>query len=303
MLGLWLAVSPWIVGYAEHEVATGNAIVGRPGARARLALRSVACDELPDGVAQPGRRRVAGVRAVRPRFSSCRGDGELDRGRRLVALLAASALSLDKEIGKLWHRRATIALDKLCGNLRAMFTGIVQAVGKIVRTDPLEIDCGGLDLADVAVGDSICVQGRLPDGNCAKPGKGFTADVSAETLRVTPAWTGRARSTWRSRSPSATNWAGTWSPGTSTASGEVPAGRQRGRVPRAQGGGRYLARQGLDLHRRREPHGERVEPNVRGQPDPAHAQGHHAGAACARGRVNLEVDLIARYVERMLGER
>jgi len=36
-----------------------------------------------------------------------------------------------------------------------MFTGIVQAVGRIVRTNPLEIDSAGLDLADV---------GRLLDG-------------------------------------------------------------------------------------------------------------------------------------------
>ena len=65
-----------------------------------------------------------------------------------------------------------------------MFTGIVQAVGRIVREDPLEIESGRLDLHDVAVGDSICVQGvcltvtRLT-------GRGFTADVSAETRRVT----------------------------------------------------------------------------------------------------------------------
>ena len=64
-----------------------------------------------------------------------------------------------------------------------MFTGIVQAVGKIVRTDPLEIDCGGLGLADVAVGDSICVQGVCLTVTTIRP-RGFTADVSAETLRV-----------------------------------------------------------------------------------------------------------------------
>ena len=40
-----------------------------------------------------------------------------------------------------------------------MFTGIVQAMGKIVRLQPLEIEAGRLDLSDVAVGDSICVQG------------------------------------------------------------------------------------------------------------------------------------------------
>jgi riboflavin synthase len=65
-----------------------------------------------------------------------------------------------------------------------MFTGIVQAVGKIVRVNPLEVDAGGLDLAGVAVGDSICVQGVCLTVTAMK-GRGFTADVSAETLRVT----------------------------------------------------------------------------------------------------------------------
>jgi riboflavin synthase len=65
-----------------------------------------------------------------------------------------------------------------------MFTGIVQAVGRIVRTNPLEIDCAGLDLADVAVGDSVCVQGVCLTVTATRP-RAFTADVSAETLRVT----------------------------------------------------------------------------------------------------------------------
>src|SRR3954467_2123794 len=65
-----------------------------------------------------------------------------------------------------------------------MFTGIVQAVGRIVRLDPLEIDWGGLDLSDVAVGDSIAVQGVCLTVT-ALTGKGFTADISAETRRVT----------------------------------------------------------------------------------------------------------------------
>ena len=65
-----------------------------------------------------------------------------------------------------------------------MFTGIVQAVGRILRTNPLEIDSAGLDLADVAVGDSICVQGVCLTATAIRP-RGFTADVSEETLRVT----------------------------------------------------------------------------------------------------------------------
>src|SRR5687767_4349853 len=65
-----------------------------------------------------------------------------------------------------------------------MFTGIVQAVGRIVHTQPLEVDRGALDLAGVAVGDSICVQGVCLTVT-AITRRGFTADVSDETLRVT----------------------------------------------------------------------------------------------------------------------
>src|SRR4051812_48322267 len=65
-----------------------------------------------------------------------------------------------------------------------MFTGIVQAVGKIVRVAPLEVDGGGLDLSDVTVGDSICVQGACLTVTRLIP-RGFAADVSEETLRVT----------------------------------------------------------------------------------------------------------------------
>lgn len=65
-----------------------------------------------------------------------------------------------------------------------MFTGIVQGVGRIVRTNPLEVDCGSLDLVDVARGDSICIQGvcLTVTGLSARR---FTADLSEETLRVT----------------------------------------------------------------------------------------------------------------------
>src|SRR5258708_579329 len=64
-----------------------------------------------------------------------------------------------------------------------MFTGIVQAVGKIVRLNPLEIDCGTLDLSDVAVGDSVAVQGVCLTVTSISP-RGFTADLSTETLGV-----------------------------------------------------------------------------------------------------------------------
>jgi riboflavin synthase len=65
-----------------------------------------------------------------------------------------------------------------------MFTGIVVAVGKIVRTTPLEIDAGRLDLKDVRVGDSIMVQGACLTV-VRKRAKRLFFDVSAETLECT----------------------------------------------------------------------------------------------------------------------
>ena len=65
-----------------------------------------------------------------------------------------------------------------------MFTGIVQAVGRIVQLTPFEVDCAALDRSEVVVGDSIAVQGVCLTVTALTPG-GFRADVSAETRRVT----------------------------------------------------------------------------------------------------------------------
>lgn len=71
-----------------------------------------------------------------------------------------------------------------------MFTGIVLAVGRIAALQAsggdarLHVETGKLDLGDVRVGDSIAV-----DGVCltavSLDGNSFAADVSAETLRCT----------------------------------------------------------------------------------------------------------------------
>ena len=65
-----------------------------------------------------------------------------------------------------------------------MFTGIVQAVGKIVSVKPFVLDAGKLPLADVKVGDSICVQGACLTVT-KKRGKRLSFDVSQETLECT----------------------------------------------------------------------------------------------------------------------
>jgi riboflavin synthase len=71
-----------------------------------------------------------------------------------------------------------------------MFTGIVQAVGRIADAEPkgdglrIAVDIGIRDVADVAVGDSIAINGcclTIAEIN----GATLAFDVSAETLRCT----------------------------------------------------------------------------------------------------------------------
>jgi riboflavin synthase len=71
-----------------------------------------------------------------------------------------------------------------------MFTGIIQAVGHIKHLEArgkdarVSIGAGGLDLADVAVGDSIAVNGVCLTV-VEKGGDHFDVDVSAETFSCT----------------------------------------------------------------------------------------------------------------------
>ena len=74
-----------------------------------------------------------------------------------------------------------------------MFTGIVQAVGRIVSAAPdagarrLVVACGALDAGDVAVGDSVAVAGCCLTVVAVEPGgeARIAFDVSTETLAVT----------------------------------------------------------------------------------------------------------------------
>jgi len=182
-----------------------------------------------------------------------------------------------------------------------MFTGIVQAVGRIVRTDPLEVECGGLDLAGVAIGDSICVQGVCLTVT-AMTGRGFTADVSEETLRVT---TGLDR-------PGAVNLEKSLALGDKLGGhlvtghvdgvGEVTsknATRLGIRIPPDLR--KYVARKGsicvdgvsLTVNR---VDGEEFEVNL----IPHTLEVTTLSRLEPGAKVNLEIDLVARYVERML---
>jgi riboflavin synthase len=185
-----------------------------------------------------------------------------------------------------------------------MFTGIVQAVGRIVRDDPLDIETGRLDLRDVAVGDSICVQGvcltvtRLT-------GRGFTADVSAETRRITAGLRAPGEVNLEKSLTLAGKLGGHLVTGHVDGIGEVvsfSAGVLKVRMPRELV--RYVARKGsicLD--------GVSLTVNAVDTDSfevfliPHTLEVTTLSRLAAGTRVNLEVDLIARYVESMLQAR
>ena len=182
-----------------------------------------------------------------------------------------------------------------------MFTGIVQAVGRIVRVSPLEVQCPGLDLGEVAVGGSIAVQGACLTVT-SLTGKGFTADVSAETLRLT---TGLDR-------PGAVNLEKSLKLGAELG-GHLVTGHVDGvgEVVSRDGGvvifrlpptlRKYVARKGsicvdgvsLTVNR---VEGETFEVNL----IPHTLEVTTLGRLQQGSKVNLEIDLVARYVERML---
>ena len=100
-LSLWLAVSPWLAGYAEHVSATANAVIVGLVLALASHFECVACeDESAEWL-----NLAAGVWLLCAPFmlefgSPVASANSIAVGA-FVALLAASALSLDK---KLRHR-------------------------------------------------------------------------------------------------------------------------------------------------------------------------------------------------------
>lgn len=193
-----------------------------------------------------------------------------------------------------------------------MFTGIVQAVGRIVRVAPLakgvqlSIEAGALPLSDVSIGDSICVQGACLTAT-RKRGRRLDFDVSRETLDCTagldrPGPVNLERSLRRGD-----RLDGHLVTGHVDGVGRVlafePAGESRLlRIQPPKAMSRYIARKGsvcVDGVSLTVNHvaGGAFDVNLI-----PHTLAVTTLARLARGaRVNLEVDLVARYVERMLG--
>jgi len=182
-----------------------------------------------------------------------------------------------------------------------MFTGIVQAVGRIVRQDPLEIDCGAFDLSDIAVGDSISVQGvcLTVTGLTAR---GFSADVSAETRRVSAGLDAPGSVNLEKSLALGEKLGGHLVTGHVDGVGEVlsfAGGVLKVRLPADLA--RYVARKGSICVDGVSLTVNRVEATAFEAFLIPHTLKVTTLSRLAPGaRVNLEVDLIARYVERML---
>ncbi len=194
-----------------------------------------------------------------------------------------------------------------------MFTGIIQAVGTVAAKQAqggdlrLRIHTGALSLDDVALGDSICTSGVCLTV-VELPGDGYWADVSAETLAFTTLGdlrVGSAVNLEKALTP-ASRLGGHFVSGHVDGVGEVQSLREDARsvrvVVRAPDVlARYIAHKGsvcvdgtsLTVNA---VNGARFELNI----IPQTMQETIFGEYQPGRRVNLEVDIIARYLERLL---
>jgi riboflavin synthase len=201
-----------------------------------------------------------------------------------------------------------------------MFTGIVAAVGRIHQVDPiaggsglrLRVDADTLDLSDVGIGDSIAIQGACMtvvglDGNR------FEVDVSRESLDLTVGLDAPAQVNLEKAMTLADRLGGHLVSGHVDGLGEVvrfeAVGESHLLEIRVPGGlARFFAYKGsvtvdgvsLTVNRvRDEPAGTVIAINL----IPHTVQVTTLGRLAPGSRVNLEVDQIARYVERIMQAR
>jgi riboflavin synthase len=202
-----------------------------------------------------------------------------------------------------------------------MFTGIVQEIGTIRRTEPrgvagspadmrIEVAFAAIARERVKLGDSVCV-----DGVCltvaALDEASFHADVSGETLRVTTLGARQtgARVNLEPALRAGDSLGGHWVSGHVDGVAEVLATARDARslrvdfaAPKALA--RYIARKGsvtldgvsLTVN---EVEGSRFSVNL----IPHTLEVTTLGALAPGVRVNLEIDLLARYVERLSMEQ
>lgn len=195
-----------------------------------------------------------------------------------------------------------------------MFTGIVTAIGRIASARALgdglrlRIDAPGFGMDDVALGDSIALQG-VCHTVVAKDDAGFEVDTSAATLAVT---TGLAEGREVNLEKSITladRLGGHLVSGHVDGVGTVTAfedlgGSWRLEIAMPKQLSRYVARKGsiavdgvsLTVNAVTD---ERFEVNIIPHTRSVTTLRHLVPAS----PVNLEVDMTARYLERLVGER
>lgn len=194
-----------------------------------------------------------------------------------------------------------------------MFTGIISAIGDVVELEPrdgdvrLTIRSGNLSLADVQLGDSIACNGACLTA-VELTDEGFIADVSLETLSLTTIanWQVGSRINLEKAMQATDRFGGHIVSGHVDGIGEVMSlhedarsWRFRIRAPRDLA--KYIAHKGsitvdgtsLTINKIE---GSEFELNI-----VPHTMTHTVMGDYKVGtKVNLEVDLVARYLERLL---
>jgi riboflavin synthase len=202
-----------------------------------------------------------------------------------------------------------------------MFTGIVAAVGRIETIEPqqaggadagvrLTIDAGTLDLCDVAPGDSISIQGACMTAVVIE-GSRFTVDVSRESLNCTVGLDApgdvNLEKALRANDRLGGHLVSGHVDGLGTVTFFGPAGESHElRILAPREIGRYLAFKGSITVNGVSLTVNAIDDQAKGCEFSINLIPHTVEVTTLRhlragSQVNLEIDLIARYVERMLG--
>jgi riboflavin synthase len=201
-----------------------------------------------------------------------------------------------------------------------MFTGIVAAVGRIASITPLgnepqagvrlTVEAGALDLEDVQLGDSISIQGACMTV-IGKTDHSFDVDVSRESLNLTSglAQTGEVNleKALRAHDRLGGHIVSGHVDGMGTVTRFAPVGESHElRVLAPKEIGRYLAYKGSITVNGVSLTVNSVSDREDGCEFSINLIPHTVQVTTLKhlkegSRVNLEIDLIARYVERMLG--
>ncbi|MEQ5839455.1 riboflavin synthase [Paraburkholderia acidicola] len=200
-----------------------------------------------------------------------------------------------------------------------MFTGIVAAVGRIASIQPLGsdadagvrlvVEAGTLDLDDVVLGDSIAIQGACMTV-IEKTAQSFAVDVSRESLNLTVglAQTGdvNLEKALRAHDRLGGHIVSGHVDGLGTVTRFAPVGESHElRVLAPRELGRYLAYKGSITVNGVSLTVNSVDDRADGCEFSINLIPHTVEVTTLRhlvagAKVNLEIDMIARYVERML---